>query len=614
MYIIPEPQKIVEKQGNFIFRYDHKILLKDSCGREQFYHAGILKREIEESAGVSLQITRGESKRAAITLELCQEKNIKEEGYLLQITANGVFVQAKDTRGLLYGIQTLRQIIRQEGGQLSCLEIEDYPQLQHRGFYHDATRGRVPTLEWLKSLADTLSFYKINQMQLYIEHTYLFEGLSEVWRDDTPLTSEEILELDAYCTKLGVELVPSLSCFGHLYKLLSTKQYRHLSEIEDAGMEPFRMYDRMAHHTIHVLEEESYALIKSLILEYMSLFTSSHFNICADETFDLGKGKTKEKADEIGVNRLYIDFVKKLCDIVVSKGKTPMFWGDVICGFPEFIHELPKETICLNWGYAWNQSEYNTEAMAKAGATQYVCPGTGSWNQFIPLLKNSYLNITRMCEFGKRHQAIGVLNTDWGDFGHINHPSFSIPGMIYGAEFSWNEKMIEFEELNRRISKIEYRDASENFLSIVEEISTKFVYGWWSAVMYQEAIATKGEDGKQYVLKEEEISQVEEKNTALLELEGKLAQCLQYLDTSKRADASDYMIAAEGMRVLNEVGLAVSGCITDSKQLLELAEKLENWFYYYKQLWRTKSKESELYQLTHIICWYADHIRELAGR
>ena len=219
-----------------------------------------------------------------------------------------------------------------------------------------------------------------------------------------------------------------------------------------------------------------------------------------------------------------------------------------------------------------------------------------------------------MCEFGKRHQAIGVLNTDWGDFGHINHPSFSIPGMIYGAEFSWNEKMIEFEELNRRISKIEYRDASENFLSIVEEISTKFVYGWWSAVMYQEAIATKGEDGKQYVLKEEEISQVEEKNTALLELEGKLAQCLQYLDTSKRADASDYMIAAEGMRVLNEVGLAVSGCITDSKQLLELAEKLENWFYYYKQLWRTKSKESELYQLTHIICWYADHIRELAGR
>ena len=94
-----------------------------------------------------------------------------------------------------------------------------------------------------------------------------------------------------------------------------------------------------------------------------------------------------------------------------------MFWGDVICGFPEYIRELPKETICLNWGYAPDQSEESTEKLAKAGAVQYVCPGVGGWNQFMNLYESCYQNISRMCTYGAKHHAIGMLNTDWGDFG-----------------------------------------------------------------------------------------------------------------------------------------------------------------------------------------------------
>ena len=87
---------------------------------------------------------------------------------------------------------------------MPCMRIHDFPDIRNRGFYHDVTRGRVPTLSYLKGLADNLAFYKINQMQLYIEHSYLFEDLSEMWRDDTPLTAQDILELDAYCRKLHI--------------------------------------------------------------------------------------------------------------------------------------------------------------------------------------------------------------------------------------------------------------------------------------------------------------------------------------------------------------------------------------------------------------------------
>lgn len=110
--------------------------------------------------------------------------------------------------GLFNGVQTLRQLIIQYGNLPAVLYIEDYPQIPVRGWFMDVTRGRIPKLSYLKEMADRCSLYKINQMHLYIEHTFLFDGLSETWRDDTPLTAQDILEFDEYCAQRNIELVP----------------------------------------------------------------------------------------------------------------------------------------------------------------------------------------------------------------------------------------------------------------------------------------------------------------------------------------------------------------------------------------------------------------------
>ena len=75
-----------------------------------------------------------------------------------------------------------------------------------------------------------MSRYKLNQLQLYVEHTYLFRDFSEMWRDQTPLTAEEIRELDSYCRERHIELVPSLASFGHLCTLLSTNIWGSLRD------------------------------------------------------------------------------------------------------------------------------------------------------------------------------------------------------------------------------------------------------------------------------------------------------------------------------------------------------------------------------------------------
>ena len=136
------------------------------------------------------------------------------------------------------------------------------PPLPYRGYYHDVTRGRVPTLHFLKQLADKLSEYKLNQMQLYIENTYLFRDFSEVWRSDDPLTPEEIIELDDYCYERGIELVPSISTFSHLYQVLRTRQFSYLCELENSCDDPFDALGQAGppHHRHHQSRQLSLCL------------------------------------------------------------------------------------------------------------------------------------------------------------------------------------------------------------------------------------------------------------------------------------------------------------------------------------------------------------------
>ena len=264
-------------------------------------------------------------------LESEKTKKAGKEAYCLTITPEGATVSAYAKEGLFNGVQTLRQLIIQYGICLPCLYIEDYPQIPVRGWFMDVTRGRIPKLSYLKEMADRCSLYKINQMHLYIEHTFLFDGLSETWRDDTPLTAQDILEFDEYCAQRNIELVPSIATFGHLYKVLRTKTYHELSEIEEPDGCQFSFYERMCHHTLNTTDDRAYEFVCRLIDEYSPLFRSNLFNINCDETFDLGKGRGKEVADQIGSHAMYIQWVNRVCEHVEEIGKRPMFWGRYHC-------------------------------------------------------------------------------------------------------------------------------------------------------------------------------------------------------------------------------------------------------------------------------------------
>lgn len=628
--ILPKPQHIEEQEGTLLLDYHCRITIEDRCPRESLFYAQQLAEQIKKMTGIELGIDR-RAFGAHKGIELCMDEEagipakqtVNKEAYRLTITPDGAKVCAAQKEGLFNGVQTLRQLIIQYGVCLPCLYVEDYPELPVRGWFMDVTRGRIPKLSYLKEMADRCSLYKINQLHLYVEHTFLFDGLSETWRDDTPLTAQDILEFDEYCAERNIELVPSIATFGHLYKVLRTKTFHELSEVEEAEGTAFSFYERMCHHTLNIMDERAYEFVCRLIDEYSSLFRSNLFNINCDETFDLGRGRGKKLADQIGSHAMYIQWVNRVCEHVKSLGKRPMFWGDIIAAHPETIRELPEDIICMTWDYSLAPGDTNVRKLWENGAHQYLCPGVQGWNQTIHLLDIAYENIKKMASFAHQFDGEGLLTTDWGDYGHLQHPELALVGIIYGAAFGWNSKIPEREEINADISVIEYGDRSATLIEIISEMSNQAVMHWGELVQFSETyryqIAGKDMDTfwKGYLPRiETSLPHIVECNETIRNDMAKVAALLVQIEDDRREGIAPVLHMAEGqilintiLRVLDREYLGHPDAYTGDTKAL--AEALEIWYYEYRRQWHKISRESELYRIGELIFWLADYIREL---
>src|SRR5258706_10337518 len=110
------------------------------------------------------------------------------EGYALTISKNGIEISFRETAGLRAAIATLRQILREHGRRLPCLKIRDWPDFPRRGVMLDISRGRGPKLATLLELVEHLADFKINELQLYTEHTFAYRKYRPVWRGWGALT------------------------------------------------------------------------------------------------------------------------------------------------------------------------------------------------------------------------------------------------------------------------------------------------------------------------------------------------------------------------------------------------------------------------------------------
>ncbi len=241
-------------------------------------------------------------------VDLILDPALPAQGYRLHVRRDRTTIVAADPAGRFYGQQTLAQLV--ENGQAPCVDVEDHPDIAVRGVMLDVSRDKVPTMATLLSLIDLLASWKINQLQLYVEHTFAYAAHRDVWRDASPLTAAEIRELDAYCRERFIELVPNQNSFGHLERWFMHERYRPLAETPGGVELPWGEITK--HPFTLAPSPDALAFLDGLYTELLPNFTSDRFNVGCDETYDLGLGRSRDRVEREGRPRVWLDFVRDI--------------------------------------------------------------------------------------------------------------------------------------------------------------------------------------------------------------------------------------------------------------------------------------------------------------
>lgn len=392
--------------------------------------------------------------------ELRHDAGLPSQAYRLDITPQGVCLTSGDAAGAFYARMTLRQLARLCPEAIPCGEIEDAPDIPIRGVMLDISRDKTPTLDTLFMLVDMLSEWKVNHLQLYMEHTFAYRNHRDVWAAASPLTAEEVRALDAYCRERFIELAPNQNSFGHFERWLKHPRYRPLAECPDGFQTQQGAWRSPT--TLDPTNPDSLALIAELYAELLPNFTSRRLHIGCDETWELGKGRSRPEVERQGLGPVYCEYLAKLKRLAQAHGCTPHYWGDMVWNhFGDQLHRLDRDLVHVDWGYyrAYPYREHGAQ-LAAAGLPFWFAPGTSTWCTLTGCNEAGIGSNRSAVQAGLEFGASGILNTDWGDGGHWQTLPVSFIGFAAGAAIAWHEAGNSDAAIRAALDPHVFRDAA----------------------------------------------------------------------------------------------------------------------------------------------------------
>lgn len=367
-------------------------------------------------AGLETAAARLENRTHGVSVELAVDKSLDSEEYVLDVSEQHIRVRGGSPAAVYYGVGDL-------GEEAPVGRRSEKPALRWRGIQLDISRGPVPTLRFLKSMVKWCAEHRLNLLGLYMEHTFAFRSHPLVGPPGGALTADEVRELVNYANQHYVVILPEQQVFGHLHEVLKHQKYENLAEIPHG----------------HVLAPSPATMVflRDLFAETAPLFSGPFLHIGADETVELGQGRTAEAAHEQGLGKVYLQHLTQVSEMLKPYGKRLIFWGDVAVHYPELLRIFPSDAVAMAWNY---ESSSGFDKLLKpftdAGLDIMVAPGVNNWNRTPPDLSMALPNIRGFIEAGVQYHALGTLITTWNDDNESLHV-LCLPALAYGAECAW---------------------------------------------------------------------------------------------------------------------------------------------------------------------------------
>ncbi len=279
--------------------------------------------------------------------------------------------------------------------------------------FHLDLRIQVMTMPALKAFAQKIHDQGINTLIMEYEASYPYQKHPLI-PNRYAYTKEEIVSFIAFCNKLGVDVIPLQQSFGHVEYIL--RNYKYASLRED---------DKDFSQVCPLETEKDSLLFTDLYTELIATHTSKYIHIGADETHLLGHcPKCSKKVAEEGVSKLYIDYIRMLCNIVIRLGKRPVLWADIALKYPEALQSLPKETVFVDWNYGWDVNHFGKQQkLLESGFEIWGAPAIRSYpdDYFLEQWDKHFNNIKTFVPMCRQMGYKGIVMTSWSTSGAYSY-------------------------------------------------------------------------------------------------------------------------------------------------------------------------------------------------
>ncbi|RIJ47892.1 glycoside hydrolase family 20 [Maribellus luteus] len=283
IHILPEPCSVVDLQKEVSLTRNLKVYIDKKSSLDKDYVTQVLTEE-----GFDIRVVTSE-KAADLVFQMDGKVVPEQDGYHLMVYSperkKQIYAVGNSKNGLLYALQTFRQLIVSYGAQkkIPSCEITDYPAFMWRSYMLDESR-HFHGKEVVKKLLDEMVRLKMNVFHWHLvddpgwrleikkypllteigskgNFTMMCDGITPLDSASLSLTDrwyytqDEIREIVAYADARGISIMPEIEIPGHVtaslyaYPWLGASSKQHgktvagdLYDVTDPKMEQF-FYD-----------------------------------------------------------------------------------------------------------------------------------------------------------------------------------------------------------------------------------------------------------------------------------------------------------------------------------------------------------------------------------
>lgn len=267
----------------------------------------------------------------------CNKKDLdNEEGYILEISCNGIQINASTERGIIWALTSLYQMTS-INGMIPEAEISDAPRYRHRGLHIDCARHFFHKNE-IKKILEEVSQFKMNSFHWHLSN-------DQGWRIEVekyPLlykqcgssyySKKDIAEIVEFAKERGIDIIPEIDMPGHTRAVLSAYPEYSCSQnkvkmAEYGGIYPVILCPG---------REETFSFVQNLLDEIIPMFPGNAYHIGADEApkhewkkCPLCQKRIRDEKleNENGLQGYFIQRVKRIAE---KHGKTVYAFDDCL--------------------------------------------------------------------------------------------------------------------------------------------------------------------------------------------------------------------------------------------------------------------------------------------